>query len=80
MSTLNLVQRIRRRSGALVVTRTWYGLPQFHGPHSWPFWRLFKVRISHVAYIQSPDFGLRIWLYTRKGSGFIQFHKESTEK
>ena len=71
-----LARRILRRPGPLHVSTTWYGLPQFHGPHTWPFWRWFRIRFSGVAYIQKPDFALRIWLYTRKGSGFIQFHKE----
>lgn len=55
-----------------VVNRTWYGLPIFHGPHKWPFWRWFSLRWSRVVYINNPDRAFRLWLYTRKGSGFIE--------
>lgn len=56
----------------VIVNRTWYGRPIFHGPHRWTWWRRFKIRLSKVVYIQSPERALRIWMYTRKGSGFIE--------
>lgn len=35
----------------VIVNKVWYGLPQFHGPHTWPFWRWFKLRLSKVIYV-----------------------------
>lgn len=43
------------------------GVQPAHGPQTWPWWRLFSLRVCSLA-MHPPSVGARLWLYTRRGA------------
>lgn len=46
------------------------GRNMYHGPKTWPWWRLVAVRF-YRAQVNLPSTGWRIWLYTRWGACYL---------
>ncbi len=50
-----------------------------HGPQKWPWWRLVSFSLVPIT-VYSPSYGLRLWIYTRWGAGYVGIYIDRRAK
>lgn len=50
-----------------------------HGPQKWPWWSWASFSLVPIA-VYSPSYGLRLWMYTRWGAGYVGIYFDRRPK
>lgn len=45
----------------------------YHGPRSWPWWKLVSFRLVKLS-VQAPSTGYGVWAYTRWGAACVDIY------